>query len=298
MAYFGLLSAAGLVVYCLHIMGALSRQALLVSVRLMLRPLVRFCFRRALKVQEFSEIARQVFFEIAREEMSARGMGSSASRLSIATGLTRREVSRLSKDTASAEPTMNLLTRIIGKWQTHPDYANKKGVPRTLTAEGKDSEFAALVQSVSRDLNPYTILFELERTGAIEKRAGRVSLNSEVFVPVADVEEGFRILSRDTSDLIAAVEANVIDGETPPHLHIRTHYDNVAVRHVPKIRAWMLEEGTKFHARARQFLSQFDKDLNPQLAAERGGARVALSAFCFSELPESARTRAKERKKT
>lgn len=268
-------------------MSALSRQALGVTLRLMLRPIVRFCFRHALKVQEFGELARMAFFEVAKEEMEALGKPANASRLSISTGLTRREVTRMAQEEPSAEPSMNLLTRIIGKWQSHPDYSSKKGGPRALSAEGKESEFAELVRSVSQDLNPYTILFELERVGAIKRDDKTVTLASDVYVPTASVEEGFRILSRDISDLIGSVEGNVVGQVSPPHLHIKTHYDNIAVKHLPEIRSWLLDEGTTFHARAREYLAQFDKDLNPRLVSERGGARVALSAFSFTETPET-----------
>lgn len=272
-------------------MKALSRQSLALSLRLMLRPVVRFCFRRALKVQEFLDITKQVFFEVAAEELRLGSKEASTSKLALATGLTRREAARLAQQDFSAEPEMNVLTRIIGKWQSHPEYTNKQGQSRNLSAEGKDSEFAALVNSVSKDLNPYTVLFELERVGAVERKGDKVELQADVFVPGANVEEGFRILSRDVADLIAAVEGNVVLQASPPHLHIKTHYDNIAVQRLPEIRSWLLEEGTKFHARAREFLAQHDKDLNPRLVAQPGGARVALSAFSFTEeQPAAART--------
>ena len=264
-------------------MKALSRQSLTLSLRLLLRPVVRFCFRRALKVQEFLEVAKQVFFEVAAEELRLGAKEASTSRLAIATGLTRREATRLSQQEITPDPGMNVLTRIIGQWHNHPDFTSKKGTPRKLSTAGKDSEFAALVSSVSKDLNPYTALFELERVGAVERSDEKVELLADVFVPGASVEEGFRILSRDSADLISAVEGNVISQTTPPHLHIRTHYDNIAVERLPEIRAWLLEEGTKFHARAREFLALHDKDLNPRLATQPGGARVALSAFSFTE---------------
>jgi hypothetical protein len=269
-------------------MKAMSAKSLGLSLRLMLRPVVRFCFRRALKIQEFIEIAKQVFFEIASEELRSGGKDASTSKLSMATGLTRREAARLAEDEAPAEPAMNILTRIIGKWQSHPDYRTKQGAPRALSAEGRSSEFAALVESVSKDLNAYTVLFELERVGAVERDGAKVVLSAGVFVPAPSVEEGFRILSRDFGDLIGAVEENVVTQVSPPHLHIKTHYDNIAISHLPEIRTWLLEEGTKFHAKVREFLSQYDKDLNPRLVTQPGGARVVLSAFSFTEEPLAA----------
>ncbi|MBN8547726.1 MAG: hypothetical protein J0M12_00275 [Deltaproteobacteria bacterium] len=261
----------------------MSRSTLHSCLRLMLRPVVRFCFRRALKLQEFLDVTKQVFFEVATEELRSGSKAASTSKVALATGLTRREATRLAQEENAPEPAMNILTRIIGKWQSHPDFTNKKGEPIILSCEGKDSQFAALVASVTKDLNPYTALFELERVGAVERKGDKVALEVDVYVPSASVEEGFRILSRDSSDLIAAVEGNVVQQISPPHLHIRTHYDNIAVEHLPEIRSWLLEEGTKFHARVREFLALHDKDLNPRLVAQPGGARVALSAFSFTE---------------
>lgn len=273
-------------VYRAHIMRALSRRAVALSLRLMLRPIVRFCLRHALKAQEFGEIARSVFFDVAREEMLSESLQASTSRLSVRTGLTRREVARLLQHQVTEEPSMNLLTRVIGKWQSHPDYTSKKQGPRALSVEGKDSEFAALVQSVSQDLNPYTVLFELERIRAVKRDKKKVRLMHGVYVPEPTVEEGFRILSRDVDNLVKAVEGNVINQVSPPHLHIKTHYDNIALSALAQIRTWLLEEGTKFHARAREYLARFDKDLNPRLINERGGGRVTMSAFSFTEAPQ------------
>ena len=55
---------------------------------------------------------------------------------------------------------------------------------------------------------------------------------------------------------------------------------------MPIIRQWLLEKGLEFHKMARDFMSQFDQDMNP-VPGDPGGGRVCLGSFSLSTLPET-----------
>ncbi len=195
------------------------------------------------------------------------------------TGLHRRDVMRLVKPRADTAQPRNLLHRVLGTWQGNPRFSNKRGKARPLEVEGKESEFVSLVQSVSSDLNPYTVLFELERVGAVKRDRGKVALCSGVYTPRGDVREGFSLLARDSEDLLRAVETNVLARPDVPNLHIQTEYDNIAPEFLADIKNWFLDQGEAFHERAREYLSRFDADLNPKLKGRGNGVRVAIGTF-------------------
>jgi hypothetical protein len=87
------------------------------------------------------------------------------------------------------------------------------------------------------------------------------------------------LLGRDMEDLVLAVDENLFSDRSVPHLHIKTQYDNIALSAVPELRTWCLELGARFHAEIRQKLAKYDKDLNPKLEHEAGGAVVAVGTF-------------------
>lgn len=263
------------------------------SVRVLLRPVARICMNHALKMQDFLELAKAAFVDAAVEEIQAQSAAVSSSRVAILTGLQRRDVGRLLSSSAhsvteSAQPAgSNLLTRIIGQWQHNRSYRERGGAPRMLSFEGSDSEFADLVRSLSKDLSHYAVLFELERLGLVKRQKDKLKLQSQVYSPAQDAEQGLRLLEGDWRDLMCAVEENIFSRNDLPHLHLKTEYDNICLDDIPKVRRWILDKGTELHAEAREYLSQFDKDLNPRLYNKAGRGRIALGTFSFSEVPKA-----------
>ncbi len=256
-------------------------ESLLISLRVVLRPVVGFCLRRAIKFQEFSEIARNLFIDEARKELTYQSVQESTSKLSVMTGLQRREIDKRLRAAGEAPQEENLITRVVGQWLGDKRFLDSKGKPRDLTTEGLRSEFASLVSVVSRDLNYHTVLFELERLGMARRDAGSVSLLVNAYVPHADPVEGFSLLSSDAADLINAVEDNVLRAAKPPHLHAKTTYDNIDPSRISEIREWLLEFGGRIHAEVRSYLASFDKDINPE--AKGGDARVSFGTFSVAE---------------
>lgn len=266
-------------------MAAQIKDNLCVCLKAVLRPVMRFCLRHSLKLQDILECCKVACLEAAEEEIKQSGEAVSVSRLSIMTGVHRPDVMRLYKSAETPEPKKNIITRIMGQWQSDKKFTTARGTPRTLEIEGKSSEFAKLVHAVSADLNPYTVLFELERQAVVERTSRGLVLKKQAHIPTGDLTEGFQFLSRDANDLIFAVEENLFGQADPPNLHMNTEYDNVSTRHLPEIRRWFLREGSAFHAKARRFLSQFDKDINKRLADNEPSARVAVCAFSRIENP-------------
>ena len=252
------------------------------GLRLLLGPLARFCLRHSLKLQDVLELLKVALIDAAEAEMKSSGHKINVSRLSVMTGIHRPDVVRLFRE-HSTKDDGNVLTRVLGLWQQDSRFQTTAGKPRTLSIEGKVNEFVELVSAVSSDLNPYAILFELERTKLVVRTRNGIKLAGEVYNPRGDVQAGFKLLAEDSEDLLCSVEANLLGsdlfGSEIPNHHIKTQYDRIAARFIPEIKVWLLEEGMAFHKRIRNYLSKFDLDLNPKLKVDELVTRVALGSF-------------------
>lgn len=253
--------------------------------RPLLRGVVRFCLTHAIRLQECIEVLKQVFVEVCIEELEKVTAQPTVARISVMSGVHRKDVQRLINNSSTQTPTTaSLVTRIIGQWQGDKKFQNKIKQPRTLSYEGSSSDFSTLVRTVSRELNPSIVLEELERVGAVKKEALGLKLTKNTYVPTdGDVAEGFGMLSEDCEDLIACVETNLLPKNNQKNLHIKTEYDAIPDSLVSEVRQWLLKEGTAFHKSVARYLSSKDKDLNPSLKKLPGKNRVALGSFSVSQ---------------
>ena len=244
----------------------------------MLRPVVRFCVKRSLGIQSVIECVKAVFIEVAAEEMSSSDERVNVSRLSVMTGLHRRDVMRIYKEGDTLDTVSSFAGRVIGQWEQDAQFLTRNRKPRVLTIDGERSEFRDLVRKVSSDVNAGTVLFELERIGAVERIAKGIRLKQHAHTVRHDPEESFSLLGRDIDDLVQAVSENVFENAELRNLHARTEYDNVREEALPEIRRWFLKEGAAFHLKARNYLSAFDLDINPE-PNKKGGGKIVIGTF-------------------
>lgn len=252
--------------------------------KLMLRPIVRFALKGSHTVTEFIEIVKTVFVQIAEEELRKSTEKVNVSRISVLTGVHRRDVDRIFN--AAAPPrrqTTNVVMRVIGQWEQNRRFRSSAGKPKVLTYKGDDSEFHVLVRSIDRSVHPGTVLFELKRAGLVEESSHGLKLLKPVYRLNRDLSAGFEVIAEDTETLMQAAIENIFGGgQEERNLHIRTEYNNLFKEDLPTIRAWFLREGKKFHKRAREFLSKYDKDVSPVATKEAGGKAV-ITAFSLIE---------------
>lgn len=234
----------------------------------LLRPLVRFCVRRGVRIQELEELVRRSLVEEARVTIEDAGGDASVSKISVTTGIHRVEVARLLSGERRPKGKHDVLNRVVGLWSQRKSLCSRDGSPRPLTFEGTSSEFAELVASISKEVTHYPILFELERIGAIEYEGQKVRLKVLEYLPHGDVEHGLQVLSEDIEDLVTTVEGNLTSNADAPNLHLRTAYDNIDPKNLPEIRTHILKRGIEFQREMREYLSALDRDVTPEAAAD------------------------------
>lgn len=253
--------------------------------RILLRPAVRFAVRRGVRIRAITEELKSLLIEEAQRELHKTEQELTTSKLSVMTGLQRRDVQRISSPLAEPTQHLDLLTRVVGAWTSGTRFS-RGSKPHPLSFEGASSDFAELVRGVSTDLNPTTILFELERLGLVERRGQELVLLWNAYQISGDLDDAYVLLARDIRTLVESVDRNITKAAPIPNLHISTHFDNVAACEMEAVREWLLKKGAALHSEAREFIGSFDKDINPSRYSTPGGMKVTLTSFSLCEVPE------------
>lgn len=150
------------------------KTGLLAAYSKLLRPLIRILLRHGITYAELSEVIKRVYVQTAAQEFRVPGKKMSKARIAIVTGLTRKEVQRISaikhdgrhKNKANA----SRIGRVLSGWHTDPDFTGPYGMPLELRYDSNMSEdvtFVRLVQRFSGDMTPRAMLDELLRVGAV-----------------------------------------------------------------------------------------------------------------------------------
>ena len=176
----------------------------------LLRPLVRLCIRSGMTFPALAQLLRELFVNVAEHDFALDGKDQTDSRVSLLTGIHRKEVARLRGAGAPVHETPATLSRtsaIIARWLAAPEFTDAKGEPLPLprTAEGGAPSFEALVESVTKDVRPRAVLDEwLDRKLVTINGDDEIVLIDTGFVPRGDDDRKWHYLGRNLHDHVAA----------------------------------------------------------------------------------------------
>lgn len=247
--------------------------------RAIVRPLVRFCLRRAAVLPDVLEALKQEFVLEADKILEERGSSRTISKISAMTGITRREVKRLAQGEVRIEAGQSLAARVISEWENNKLFQDSTGKPRKLLVKGGKNEFKTLVQTVSRDTDPATMLFELVRLDAARLQPDdRVELLKDIAMYDQFPERAVELLYRNMEHMLTSAEENLAGSEDTKNLFVLTEYTQISIEAFEMIRKWLLDEGQALHRKARNLISQHDDSVNSEIGTKET-CRVVLSSF-------------------
>ncbi|RTL18529.1 MAG: hypothetical protein EKK52_14325 [Burkholderiales bacterium] len=186
-------------------------ELLLPALEALLVPLARLCVAHGLAHAPVEELLKRAFVRAARE--AGHTAGRDVSRVATATGLSRREVTRLSGELAplpAQRPTP--AGRAYAHWMTHPDYRGPGDQPLALPRSGPAPSFDSLAQAITRHVHPRSLLDEMLRLGLVRLSddGQTVHLDTERVAPTQDDAQMFGFLGANVGDHLAAATANVV----------------------------------------------------------------------------------------
>ena len=203
------------------------------AVARLLRPLVRLLIAHGITFPMLSNLLKALYVDSADRDFPMDGKRQTDSRISLITGVHRKDVKRLRtapSETQSATSAPSIGAQLVGLWIGSPDYIDADGkpipLPRSKPADGGRS-FEGLVESVSKDMRPRTILDEWLRLGLVTVDANNiVRLDSAAFVPDEDLTQLAQYFGRNTHDHISAAAHNLL-GDGKPYLERSVFYDKL-----------------------------------------------------------------------
>lgn len=200
-----------------------------------LRPLVGVLIARGIGFPALSEMLKRIYVEVAERRFALDGRRVTDSRVSLLTGLQRKDVRQqraaLAEGEESVDDVAGPLPRILARWCAGPPYADRRGQPRPLPRAGDAKpSFETLAAGVSRDMHPRTLLDELVRLRlATHDQAGdQVALTGAAFLPSRDDAAMAGYLGANLGDHAeAAVENMLAAPETGPFFERAVHYNRL-----------------------------------------------------------------------
>jgi len=150
------------------------RAQLIHTFRTVLRPLVRILFRAGIRYDEFIELIRGIYVEVTIRDSSAIGKKITTGRISILSGVARRDVERLvaSNDWLQVpKPTdVAALAAVLHRWHTDSTFLGPYGVPLELPLYGQAGRnFTELVRGCPILIDPINAYEQLLSAGMIVK---------------------------------------------------------------------------------------------------------------------------------
>lgn len=268
-------------------MAGTKSRVLYAAIARILRPLIHILMRNGISYGTFADLAKWLFVDIANREFAIEGRKQTISRISVITGLNRKEVKRVSElpvpdDQASSER-YNRAARVIAGWRRDKAFRNKKGGPADLPVTGLGSTFQTLVKNYSGDMPFRAILDELIRVGAaVRTDEGRVHLVARAYLPAGDETMKIHILGTDVAHLITSIQHNLAPDERGPFYQRKVMYDNLPQDVLPAFRKLSTESAQELLEKLDAWLSDRDRDSDP--GVNGSGRHIAgLGIYYFEE---------------
>ena len=265
-------------------------KAIAAAILRFLRPLIRMLLRNGISYGTFADLAKWVFVEVAAKEFGMPGRKQSDSRISVVTGLTRKEVARVkdiaTPDDGAEQGQYNRASRVISGWIRDRRFTEKDGTPASLPFDGAAS-FSELVRTHSGDMTARSILDELLRVGAVERdHNDNVRLVAQGYIPKASDAAKLNILGTDVALLIGTIDHNMHAANEKPRFQRKVAYDNLPAEALPRLRELTQKHSQIVLEEIDRYLCQHDRDINPSI---QGNARkhAGIGIYYFEEdVPE------------
>lgn len=264
-----------------------------------LRPLVWLCIHFGVDYRRLSEMLKGVFVSICEESFTIPGKPQTDSRISLMTGVHRKDVKRLrgvepGERTISAS--QSLAANVISCWLGNADLCQPNREPLPLPrvgVAGQPNSFEQMVGTLTRDIRAAVVLEELVRVGVVHvDNDDLVHLDVAVLIPDKSIDEKAYFFSQTVHDHISASGHNLA-GNRPPFLdRFVWHHD---LSEADAARLALAAE--KAAMRALKTINEEAVALKAASAGDSVGKklRIHFGTFFFSE-PETGKPHEKDSK--
>lgn len=172
------------------------KHAVLNSCRRLLRPLVRLLLKSGISWQEFAEVSKQTYVDVALQDYGIKGRPTNLSRVAILTGIGRKDVRRYRDNPVSVPSPRKTseATHILDGWHHDMRFLDAQGKPLLLFENSDDRSaqphlhqiplFSDLYKEYGGDIPQSTLLKELLNTKTLARDTdGRLKVVKRFYMP-------------------------------------------------------------------------------------------------------------------
>jgi len=259
---------------------------------MLLKPIVSFLLKCGMTYREFSDVAKSAFVEVATDEYGIKGRPTNISRVSILTGISRKEAKRqrelLEQPEAHPGARTTDATRVLSGWYQDPDFVDGNGEPLPLTLSGGGMTMTELCARYGGDIAATTMAKELKRVGAVEEDAdGRLFAKRRYYMPTPFDPQWIMNAGSIFADLGDNINHNLVaDEDNPSRFLGRATDDTIAESAIPEFSAFIEENGGPFLELVDDWLTKHraDDDEGKGSANDRR-VRLGLGLFLIQGEP-------------
>ena len=189
--------------------------------RKILKPLIRFFISRGVTYPALQDVLKSIYIEEASKSAQLDNKRLTDSRLSLVTGIHRKEVKRIREELASEETLSSgeirasLSAAVMAKWLSDPLYQDAQQEPLAIARTGNAPSFEALVYSCSKDKHYRSLLDDWLAQDIIKIEDDKIIPNAKGFVPTKDEEEKLFFAGKLLGRHIEVVNHNFTHPESP-----------------------------------------------------------------------------------
>ena len=254
-----------------------------------LRPVVRLLLKNGIGYNEFSQICKLAFVEVASNDYGIRGRKTNMSRVAVMTGISRKEVKRLrdveTKDTLAAMSRKRRPELILSIWQSDPEYCDSAGKPKRIRFEGPGATFRDLVSRVGGDIPARAMLNELLRAGSIVQEGEKLRLVSASYIPEPNDPDAILVAGDAIRDMISTIDHNL--GVSEPELRFlerRVYSDRLPMRQRARFRKLARERGELLIRDLNSWITEREAspmDSSAEIVSPSHANRIGVGVYFF-----------------
>ena len=265
--------------------------SMLSALRRVMRPLVRLMLRKGVTYTMFTDLLKEVFVDVAHREFRLNDTAPTDSRISLLTGVHRKDVRRLRNegDTAIAALPDNITlgAQLVNVWTNTPPFCSAPGQARALArlaSVGGDCSFDALVAKVSTDIRGRVVLDEWLRLGVVRlDEQDCVHLEAHAFVPQKGFDEKAAYFGHNLHDHACAAVHN-LSGEGQPFFERSVHYDALSPASVEHLRDVVAKDGMQTLLAFSRLAAELESVDEPGIEQRQ---RITVGLYFYTEATDS-----------
>ena len=264
------------------------RNATVAALARLIEPLLELMFDAGVTVQDLNYLVRERAVRVAIRRVSKEGGRNNKSRVSIATGIPRSEVTRILRSADShprPRPGQQPARKVLAAWYETPRFLAPSGEPAVLPIFGKRRSFEQLVTTHGGGIPVRAMLDELTQINAVERLPDqRVRAKTRIPIQTGLNAAAIAAIGDRGRDLFDTLIYNIKNVEQPM-VEATTSISDADLEKITLLRREISDQVASFINAANSILNR-SRRKRPKSPAS-GGRRIGVSVYLFDDLADA-----------